>query len=150
MNVLERLKQEGVEFASSDHTAVYTAQQLAETEHIPGKFVAKPVVVRAGDDFVLCVIPATRRLNLDAVANAYLVDEVRLATEAEMAQLFPDCEVGSEPPIGPFYGLKTLVDYDLMDDDHLVFSAGSHTRSVRITRLDFERLADPVYGKITL
>ena len=149
MNVLNRLQQEGVEFEVSRHPKTYTAQELAAAEHVPGANVAKPVLVRADGEYVLCVLPASKRLNLSAVADALCVGQVELADEATMVEVFPDCELGAEPPIGAFFGLDTLVDYSLMADDYIVFQAGSHTESVRMAWDDFERLTEPSYGAIS-
>ncbi|UCF34292.1 MAG: YbaK/EbsC family protein [Phycisphaerales bacterium] len=150
MDVLERLRQEGVEFEVSHHPEAFTAQQLAAVEHVPGRNVAKPVIVQADGEYVVCVLPASRRLNLSAVGDALYADGVELTSEAKLAELFPDCELGAEPPIGVFFGLRTLVDYQLMADEYIVFQAGSHTRSVRMAWSDFERLTDPSYGAISI
>lgn len=149
MNILNRLQQEGVEFEISRHPKTFTAQELAAAEHVPGANVAKPVLVRADGEYVLCVLPASRRLNLNAVADALCVNRVELTEEATMVDVFPGCELGAEPPIGAFFGLGTLVDYSLMADDYIVFQAGSHTESVRMAWDDFERLAEPSYGAIS-
>jgi Ala-tRNA(Pro) deacylase len=147
--VLERLRQEGIEFEVSHHPEAFTAQQLAAVEHVPGRNVAKPVIVQADGEYVLCVLPACRRLDLRAVGDSLYTNGVELASEAKLAELFPDCELGAEPPIGVFFGLRTLVDYQLMADEYIVFQAGSHTRSVRMAWSDFERLTDPSYGAIS-
>jgi Ala-tRNA(Pro) deacylase len=149
VDVLERLRQEGIEFEVSHHPEAFTAQQLAAVEHVPGRNVAKPVIVQADGEYVLCVLPACRRLDLRAVGDSLYTNGVELASEAKLAELFPDCELGAEPPIGVFFGLRTLVDYQLMADEYIVFQAGSHTRSVRMAWSDFERLTDPSYGAIS-
>ncbi len=150
MNVLKRLEREGVPFERTKHPATYTARQLAATEHISPWNVAKPVLVKADDAYVMCVLPATKHLDLRAVGDAVYAEKVRLAFEEELAEVFPDCEVGAEPPIGAFFGLKTLADYTLMKDDYIVFQAGTHTDSVRMRMEDFDRVADPMYGNIAV
>ena len=150
MNVLVRLQEEGVVFARSEHAPTFTAQGLAAVEHVSGWNVAKPVLVKGKGQYTLCVIPAPAHLDLHAVAAALCEDDVELATEAEMAGVFSGCELGAEPPIGAYFGLRTLADYMLMDDDYVVFQAGSHTESVRMSRADFERIADPLYAEIVV
>ena len=148
MDVLEILHDEGVSFECSQHPVTYTAQQLAAVEHVPGRCVAKPVLLFADGEYILSVIPAPNRVDLSRVVDVLMASEVRLAGEDEMASVFNGCELGAEPPIGPLFGLKTLVDYTLMEEDSLIFQAGSHTRCVRISRVDFERITDPSYGDI--
>ena len=148
MNVLKQLEHEGVPFEHSTHPVAYTARQLAALENVSPWNVAKPVLVMADQRYVVCVVPAAKRLNLRAVTDALCAEKVRLAFEEELAALFPDCEVGAEPPIGSVFGLETLVDYALMKDPEIVFQAGKHTESVRMKTEDFERVANPMYGEI--
>ncbi|HNQ23577.1 MAG TPA: YbaK/EbsC family protein [Phycisphaerae bacterium] len=148
MTLLELLEAEGIPYERHRHPATLSAQQLAQCEHLPGWNIAKPVVVRDETGFTLCVVPAPARIDLAAVADALCVDRVELAHEQELSGLFPGCELGAQPPIGPLYGLPTLVDYSLLDGDYVVFQAGSHTESIRVARSDFERLAQPKYARI--
>jgi len=150
MDVVELLEKEGVAFERSDHQLAFTARQLASAEHVPPRNVAKPVLVKSDGKFTLCVLPASRQLDLGAVADCLCADHVRLAFEEELVEVFSGCEVGAEPPIGVLFGLRTLVDYSLMDDDYVVFQAGSHSQSIRMRGADFDRVADPMYGNIAL
>src|SRR5256712_12486022 len=84
------------------HAVAYTAQAAAAVMHVSGKEVAKTVVVRAGDTTVLAVLPAACHVNLDRLGQL-LGNPVRLATEQEFSDLFPDCELGAMPPFGQLY-----------------------------------------------
>lgn len=149
MNLPQFLDDEKVEYRITSHTPRYSAQGLAEAEHTSGHRVAKPVIVKGDLGFAMCVVPACKRVNLDLVAEVLQEFSVRLATEEEMAKLFPNCEVGAEPPIGAMFGLKTIVDTELHEQEHIVMQAGSHTQSVQICRKDWERLCDPIIADIT-
>ena len=148
MNLINVLEEEGIPYERHEHPPAYTAQELAQMARVPGKNVAKPVLVRAETGFTLCVVPAVASVDLDAVADALCEEQVELANEREMAGIFADCELGAEPPVGMLFGLNTLVDYSLLDDEYVVFQAGRHTDSIRMSRADFERLTDPMYGSI--
>ena len=124
------LKEQGVRFEKSSHKPTYTSQGLAAQEHVSGFNVAKAVVVRCDSGYVMCVVPACSRLALNLVAEILHVLSVRLATETEMSRLFPDCELGAEPPIGKIFGLETLVDEKLHQADYVVMQAGRHTHGV--------------------
>lgn len=126
------------------HHPTYTAQGLAAEEHVPGMNVAKPVLVRTGEQFVMCVLPACCRVDLDQVAKATKQKRTRLATEQEMEKLFPDCELGAEPPFGNLFGLQTFMDESLKQDDYIVFQAGTHTQAIKMKRADYENIAKPV------
>ncbi len=71
--------------------------------------------------------------------HEYLGEPVGLATEAELAVLFPDWEPGAGPPIGGAYALRTLVDRRLTDLPEVYFEPGDHEHLVKISGA---RLAD--------
>jgi Ala-tRNA(Pro) deacylase len=142
------LHERGIPCERHEHRISYTAQRLAEVEHVPGHMVAKPVIVKGQSGYAMCVLPATRHVDLARVAEVLDESEVELATEPEMAGLFPECEVGAEPPIGAIFGLRTIVDPSLMRDDELIMQAGSHTESVKMRRADWERVCRPIIAPI--
>jgi len=143
MKVEEYLKKNGVQFAAHDHAPAYTAQEVAAEEHVSGKMMAKTVVVRAGEKYAVCVLPANYKLDMTKAADALGADEAHLADESEMAKLFPDSDVGAEPPFGNLYDLPTIVDEHLAEDDEIVFQAGTHSRSIRMSYADYARLVEP-------
>lgn len=143
MNVERLLMQQNVPYVRLLHGDVYTAQELAASEHVPGMKVAKPVLVKADNEFILCVVPACARVDLDRVAKLSGHHHAELASESEMARVFTDCEVGAEPPFGEPYGVTTWMDASLKADDYVVFQTGRHSEAVKIARTDYERLARP-------
>lgn len=149
MNLESMLRIQGVPYEKHSHPTTYTAQALAEVEHVSGYAVAKPVVVKGATGFTMCVLPAPRHLNLERVAAALGEPSVRLATETEMANLFPDCELGAEPPIGALFGLATLADPQLQEDDYLIMQAGTHSEAIKLHRKSWERLCQPLVVPIT-
>ncbi|MHC4294498.1 MAG: aminoacyl-tRNA deacylase [Planctomycetota bacterium] len=143
MKVSEYLKDKGVYFSMHEHSPAYTAQEVAAEEHVSGKMLAKTVIVRVDDRYVMCVLPASLKLDMTKVAKAVKGKSVRLADETEMAKLFPDVEVGAEPPFGNLYEITTLVDEHLAADEEIVFQAGSHRQAIRMKYADYESLAEP-------
>ncbi|MCL6481021.1 MAG: YbaK/EbsC family protein [Firmicutes bacterium] len=146
MTVSARLKElldkNKVRYTTMTHSPAYTAQAAAATLHVPGKELAKTVVVKAGEEMVLAVLPASYHVNLKKLGEV-LGRPVRLAAEDEFASLFPDCELGAMPPFGVLYGLTVVVDRVLAEDEEIVFNAGSHRDAIRMRFEDFERLAQP-------
>lgn len=150
MNLETFFSKNRIPFEKHTHTPAYTAQGLAQAEHVSGYMVAKPVVVKAGSGFAMCVLTAPQQLDRKQVARVLKEQDVRLATESEMADLFPDCELGAEPPIGSLFGMKTIADERLEQDDYLVMQAGTHRDSIRIKREDWERACKPIVASIAL
>jgi len=143
MQITEYLDKSGVKYDVLEHRPVFSAQRLAQIEHEPGRFVAKPVIVRADGRFLMCVLPADAKIDLEALKGQLDAKSVELADEEDFAGLFPDCEVGAEPPFGSLFQLETVMDKALEKDDHIVFRAGSHTKAIRLRMADYRQLAHP-------
>src|SRR5947208_3213735 len=99
------LRQEQVPYQIQHHPVAFTAQQIAESEHISGRKVVKSVVVLADHKLILLALPASRRVDLEKVRVQLGVRDARLAHEDEFEAAFPDCEVGSMPPFGNLYNM---------------------------------------------
>ena len=139
----EYLDQEKVPYQHDVHRTAYTAQEVAAEEHVPGKMVAKTVVVRVDDRFALAVLPASLRVDLSALKASLSAKEVRLAPEFEFTGLFSDCDVGAMSPFGNLYGLPVYVEESLTKDPEIVFNAGTHQDTIRMPYADFARLVQP-------
>lgn len=150
MKIAEFLKEKAVSFESHEHIPAYTAQEVAAEEHVSGKILAKAVVVFSDKDYAMCVLPASLKLDLDKVAKALKAKAVRLADEPEMVTLFPDVEVGAEPPFGNLYDMTTLVDTRLAEDDEIVFQGGTHRTAIRMKYGDYAKLAQPIVTDIAV
>ena len=146
MSICMRLKgfldENQIPYSVMTHTTTYTAQGAAATMRISGKELAKTVVLWAGEEMILAVLPAPNHVSLDKLA-AEVGKSVRLATEQEFSSLFPDCELGAMPPFGSLYNLPVYVDESLADDEAIVFNAGTHRDAIRMRYDDFVRLARP-------
>jgi len=143
MRVIEFLDKEAVHYELSEHPPTFTAQEMAAVEHEPGRFVAKPVIVKAGDEHLMCVLPACCKIDLGRLKDQLGADSVELADEAEIGRMFDDCELGAEPPFGNLYNMQTVMDRALEEDDHIKFQAGSHAKSLSMKMDDYRRLVEP-------
>jgi Ala-tRNA(Pro) deacylase len=92
------------------------------------------------------VLPASRRLDLGQFEDVAGFKKLALVSEAEMHDVFPDCETGAMPPFGNLYGLPVFVDAHLAREKDLVFQAGNHREAARVRFSDFERLVHPKVG----
>jgi Ala-tRNA(Pro) deacylase len=143
MRVIEFLEESGVRYEVTEHEPAFTAQQMAAVEHEPGQYVAKPVIIKADDKCLMCVLSACYKVDLRALKKQLGVKRVELAEENEIEKLFPDCELGAEPPFGNLYDLPTYMDKALEEDDHIMFQGGSHERAVRMSMDDYRKLVAP-------
>ncbi len=131
------------EFTVSTHSKAYTAREVAAAEHLPAREVAKTVVVFGDGQYHLVVVPASKLVDFHEVRAALGLTQARLATESELGKLFPDCELGAMPPLGPIYGLPVYLDSSLAGQDMIAFNAGTHRDVIHMRTAEFRRLASP-------
>jgi Ala-tRNA(Pro) deacylase len=146
MKIDEFLTNQGVTFERLHHRPAYTANRVAQALHVRGQEMAKTVLLRTGHGYMLAVLPATRRVDLDRLRQELDGEQVGLATEGEMGQLFPDCERGAVPPFGSLYRLPTLVDESLAADEKIVFEGQTHEDAIRMAYRDYEAVEHPRRG----
>jgi Ala-tRNA(Pro) deacylase len=141
--IRQMLERRGLPFEELHHPEVYTAQEVAQREHMSGHRVAKVVVVMADGHPVELVLPASRHVNLDRVRMVLQAHELRLATEAEMEKYFTDCEVGAIPPLRHWKDVAVLMDRSLNIEGQILFQAGTHADAVRLNFRDWYELVNP-------
>ena len=143
MQVIKFLKKSGVKYEVTKHKPAFSAQEMAAVEHEPGKYVAKPVIVKADGKYVMCVLSACYKIDMRALKKQLGAKKVSLAEEKDMEKLFDDCDLGAEPPFGNLYDLPTIIDKALEKDDHITFQAGSHEKAIRMSMDDYRKLVNP-------
>ncbi|HSC57162.1 MAG TPA: YbaK/EbsC family protein [Nitrospira sp.] len=126
-----------------NHSIAYSAREAADSLHIPANTFAKVVVIKAEGRYLMAVLPSTWKVDLKRLEEVLECPYVRLATEDELAILFPDCEIGSMPPFGNLYGTPVYVDATLTQDEEIVFDAGSHVGAIKMRYKDFADLVRP-------
>jgi Ala-tRNA(Pro) deacylase len=143
MNVRQYLDQSRKHYDVLMHLETHSAMGMAQAIHIPGDEVAKPVILKADGHYVMVVIPATYRIDLDKAREAFHVRALELAPETDFGRLFPDCERGARPPFGSQYGMPTVVDEALTRDEQIVFEGNSHREAYRMSFEEFDELERP-------
>jgi Ala-tRNA(Pro) deacylase len=137
------LDEHKVKYTIISHSAAYTAQEIAASAHIPGRELAKTVVIDIDGKKAMVVQPANSMVPLGRLKKAIGAANVSLAEEKDFQDLFPDCEVGAMPPFGNLYGMDVYVSESLTHDDEIAFNAGSHTELIRLAYSDFALLVAP-------
>jgi Ala-tRNA(Pro) deacylase len=141
------LRENQVRFEEHHHPRAVSAQEVAASEHVPGRMLAKTVMVLADREMVMLALPAPYQVDLEKAAAALGVDEARLAEEEEFSNSFLDCEVGAMPPFGNLYGVPVYVEKTLAEDETIVFRSGTHTETMSVSYSDFERLVEPTVAQ---
>ncbi len=133
------------------HREVFTAQEVAKTSHVSGRRLAKVLIAKEHDGrYLMAVLPAPCRVDLAALRSAAGTRRLSLATEGDLAALFPDCDTGAMPPFGNLYNLPVYVDACFPGAGDFFFQAGNHQEIIRMLYEDFERLVHPVVGEFCL
>jgi len=145
----EYLDSENIKYVSIIHSRAYTAQETAESAHIPGKELAKTVMVKLDGELAMAVLPASERIDFELLRGAANVSNADLADENEFNSLFPESEVGAMPPFGNIYGMDVYVEESLTEDREISFNAGSHSELIKLSYSDFERLVRPKIVRIS-
>jgi Ala-tRNA(Pro) deacylase len=147
MNCRERLEEyflkNEVPYEVQHHRRAFTAQEVAASEHISGKFLAKVVIGYADEKMVMLVLPASEVVYPRVAARLLGAKSFVLAREDQFARIFSDCELGTMPPFGNLYGLPVYVDVKLTEDEIIFFQAGSSTETMSTRYADFARLVKP-------
>jgi len=145
----EFLKGHNITYKTISHSQAFTAQEIAASSHIPGRELAKTVMVKIDGTMAMAVVPASYRIDFALLKSAAGASKVELATENDFKDIFPGCEVGAMPPFGNLYGMDVYVAESLAKDGDIAFNAGSHTELVTISYKDFETHVKPKVAKFS-
>ena len=137
------LDQHDIDYETHTHPRVVSAQRVAAEEDVSGWEVAKPVLLAIGDQLAMAVVPAAVNVDLDKASRTLGGNDVRLATEDEFASVFPDCELGAEPPFGNLYGVPVFLDERLRAREHMMCRDGSHTEVITLAVSDYVHIVGP-------
>lgn len=143
------LDEHGVRYVCIQHSPAYTAQETAASAHIPGRELAKTVMVRIDGKMAMAVLPANSKVDFDLLRKAAGAEKVELATEQQFRDMFPECEVGAMPPFGNLYDTDVFADRELAKDEEIAFNAGSHNELIKLAYEDFEKYARPKVASIS-
>jgi Ala-tRNA(Pro) deacylase len=141
--LLAFLDENKVGYTHHSHPTAYTAREVASAEHISAHKVAKTVVFLSENGYETAVLPGDSMVDLQGLRTLLGVSHLRLATENELSELFPGCELGAMPPFGNFFNLPVFVDGSLTSEETIAFNAGTHRDVVHMRFKDFERLVKP-------
>jgi Ala-tRNA(Pro) deacylase len=142
----EVLKRERMPYVLFRHPPAYTALEQAAVSHTPGRCAAKVVICYADDKPIQAVLPAHYRVDFERLRALAGGSTIRLAREAEIAELYPQFEVGAMPPFGTLYGQAVFIDATFVGEPEMVFNAGTHTECLCMHYYDFAEMVKPIVG----
>ncbi len=144
------LDDNNVKYITITHSKAYTAQEIAAAIHCPGKELAKSIMVKVNDQFVMIVLSASEKIDFDLLKKLFNQETVELATESEFKSLFPECEIGAMPVFGNIYGVDVYATENIAKDEEIFFNAGSHTIAIKLDTKYFLELVQPQIVKVAL
>lgn len=129
----------GVAYDVMAHDRTLRSTTTAEASGIPEGNLAKGVLIKSKEGYVLAIVPASHHVLLSEVCS-WLRQSVSLATEREVATVFHDCELGAVPPVAGAYGLPAVMDSSLEGFNDIYFEGGDHRTLVHLKSREFHRL----------
>ena len=142
-SLTEYLDKHHTRYIVISHSAAFTAQGIAALAHIPGKELAKTVMVKLDGKLVMTVLPAAFHVDLEALKQLTGGKHAEIAAEEDFRDLFPECEIGAMPPFGNLYGIESLAEESLGEHREITFNACTHRELIRLEWADFQQLARP-------
>lgn len=146
--IIRTLKHNHIPYDIVLHSKTFSSVKTAEVTHTKGKEFAKPIMINVDGKIVMTVLPANYTLDLKRIKESLGAETVYLASEDEFSPIFKDSVIGAMPPFGNLYGLKVLMDRDMMDDNEITFNACSHQEAIRMKFADYKRLVHPRFANI--
>lgn len=143
MSVVDFLEKFEADYTLEEGRPMLAVRQVAVSRYLGGIDVARSVVVRADGKRYMCVFPAEYTIDPSSIRDSLGVADIEYVDDAEMRRIFPSCQSGAEPPIGALYGLPTLMDASLEEDQYIAFQGETYDRAIIMTLAEYKRLASP-------
>lgn len=141
--LIKYLDENKVKYVILKHSPAFTSQEIAQRAHIPGKELAKSVILHMDGKLAMAVLPASYHIDFQMLEEASGATRVSLATEDDFKNFFPDCETGAMPPFGNLYDMDVYVAKSLTEDEKIYFNAGNHSELIKMAYEDFQKLVKP-------
>lgn len=137
--IQEHLSSHDADYNVLEHPQTFCASQTAQKSHISGSLIAKGVVVKDNQGYLMAVLPAVNHIWFEEL-NALTERNLTIAEEEEASQLFFDCELGAFPALGAAYGLEVVLDDSLVEQPDIFIEGGDHASLLHMSGRQFERL----------
>ena len=135
-----------IRYAHTTHSPAYTAEEVAAAEHLPPHRMAKSVILRDTEGYLMVVVPADSYVDMEGVRTAIGAVGLYVAEEGDLYMLFPSAELGAMPALGNLFGLRVYLDREVAKQEFIAFNAGTHRDVIHMKVFDFQNLVRPVLG----
>jgi len=129
--VLSELQSRQIPYEVVVHPHRETTRDAAASARVPLDRMAKAVVLVDRQGYLMVVVPGDRFVDLKELRNR-LGRDLEFAPEPRLVPVFNDCEAGAIPPLGPAYGMETVVDHNLVGLPDVYFVGGDHSELLRV------------------
>ena len=152
--ILKLVQDAGVWHESFEHTTtVRTSEEAAALR--PDYTLAegaKALIVRVkiphvGKKFVQAVLPGDKKFDSKKLKLAAGANDLRFATEAEVAEITGGVRPGGVPPFGNLFGIEVYADNGIFENERIIFNAGRDA-SIAMTSEDYKLLVKPFIADI--
>lgn len=142
--IKELLDQNGYDYKVFKHEHVVTSEDAARIRGTDIRNGAKALVLQSkSGKFFMVVISAAERVDLKKFKQAIMEKNVALASPEEVLKK-TRCTVGSVPPFGNLFDIPVYIDKSFLSKERIVFSAGSHTKSIEMNLKDYLEMVKPI------
>ena len=141
-NIKTLLDEHKITYQEKLHAPTVTSEDSARERGEPMKIGAKALLLKADENFCLCVLPADRRMDMHKVKEILAAKKIRMATSEELEQA-TGCTKGAVPPFGELMGVSMLIDKAQFDEEYIAFNAGSLTHSIKMKTADYVKVVKP-------
>ena len=139
-SIIDYLNKSQINYSVISHTHGRPSQQaVPQGEPITPDKLARAVILKDAKGYVMAVLPADKVVNLNSVARQ-LGRTMVIASESGFPQIFNECRPGAIPPIGPAYGMETLLDASFVGRSAIYFEAGDHNELIVMNGDNFLQL----------
>ena len=141
-NIVKNLKSKNISFEILEHDFVHTSEDAARVRGTKLAFAAKAIVLKADKKNIMCVLGGNRKIDFKKIKKDLGIKNLRLENTDEVLKI-TGCKVGTVPPLGNLFELKTYVDKTLLESNYLVFSAASNYKSIKLSPSDYVDFVNP-------
>lgn len=144
--IVKHLESKGISFQVLEHQEVYTSAEAATVRETKISQAAKALVMVADSSPILLVLPGHLKADLAKVKKQFKIRDLRMATAEEVFK-WTQTKVGAVSPFGILFGIPTYLDSNLSQNAEVVFSAGEHTKSIRMKYTDLLLAIEPILSE---
>jgi Ala-tRNA(Pro) deacylase len=140
--IIDLLNSSQVPYEVIEHPPVYTSQEAADIRGFTLSAGAKSLLLKAGDRFVLLILPGDKRLNTKKAKELLGVKNLRFAKPEEVESIM-GCTIGACYPFGSIIQTQAFVDETLSLQPVISFNPGKHDISITMKWSDYVQVVKP-------